>query len=136
MLDIKDLGLRSLADIGAPDVSVEGQETAQQTTWVEIIDLREFEWWCTPELKVKLGFSTLVNVHHRFFALTDPHARHSVDDLGDVFVGLAFPTGSVTDGVDCELAGKFRNTTEVSGLRSGLAFGAVEGVEHVEWSMA
>lgn len=137
MLDIENFRLLSLADIGATDVSVWCEQAVVQIPCeYKDIDLREFEWWCTPELKVKLGLSTLVNVHNRFFALADSYTRHRVDDLGDVPVGLASPTGSVADGIDGELARKFSNPAEGGCLRSSLALGTVEGVEDIEWRMA
>lgn len=99
-------------------------------------NLREFEWWCAPELKVKFGFSTFVDVHHRFFTLADAHTGHRVDDLDNVLVGFALAAGSVADRSNGEVTGIFGDTTEISGVGLGLARSTVELVEHLKWSMA
>lgn len=84
-------------------------------------DLREFKWWRAPELKVKLGFSTFVNVHYRFFALADTHAGHRVDGLGNILVCLALAAGTIADRSDDEFTGVLGNAAEVGSLRLGLA---------------
>lgn len=117
-------------------------ETVQTSAWERKPkmgnkrNLRELEWWRSPELEVKLRFSTFMDIHHGYLTIADAHTGHFVDDLGDIFVCLAFTTCSVTDSGNGEFTGALSNAAEACALRSGFSLSTIERIEHFKRGVA
>lgn len=96
-------------------------------------DIRKLEWRCAPELKLKFGLSSFVNINNGDLTFADSDTRHLMNCLCYVLVCLALSTGAVTYSGNGEDSWPLGNPTEIRGLGSSFFGCTVECIEHVKW---